>query len=70
MSNAKSKPDFCCVGNYSVLIPYRDLEKLMEIANKMGSFEDHLSRTDEQLDGLRMMYREAIDKIGEINRLL
>ena len=26
---------FCCVDNYSVLIPYKDLVKMVELANKV-----------------------------------
>lgn len=70
MSKPKSKPDFCCVGNYSVLIPYRDLEKLVEIGNNFEALQDRLSRTEEQLDAVRSMYTEALDKIGEIRRLI
>ena len=53
-----------------MLIPYRDLERLLETANKMQYFQDRLSRTDEQLMALRIMYSEALEKIAEINRYL
>ena len=65
-----AKKDFCCVDNFSVLIPYRDLEKLFEIANKLPQFERDLEQTKAQLDALRRMYTEALEKIGEINRYL
>ena len=65
-----SKQDFCCVDNFSVMIPYRELEKLLEVANKMQYFQDRLHRTEEQLLALRVMYTEALEKIAEINRYL
>lgn len=64
------KKDFCFVDNFSVLIPYRDLERLLETANKMQFFQDQLTRTNEQLTALRIMYSEALEKIAEINRFL
>lgn len=64
------KEKFCCVDNYSVLIPYRDLEKLLETANKMQYFQERLHRTDEQLLALRVMYTEVLEKIAEIDRYL
>lgn len=64
------KKDFCCVDTFSVLIPYRDLERLLETANKMQFFQDQLARTNEQLTALRIMYSEALEKIAEINRYL
>lgn len=65
-----AKSDFCCAENFSVLIPYRDLEKLLQTANKLTEFQDRLHRTERQLDALRVMYTEAIEKIGEIQRYL
>lgn len=64
------KEKFCCVDNYSVLIPYRDLEKLLETANKLQYFQERLHRTDEQLLALRVMYTEVLEKIAEIDRYL
>ena len=65
-----AKKDFCCVDNFSVLIPYRDLEHLFEVANKLPQFQRDLEQTKEQLDALRRMYTEALQKIAEINRYL
>lgn len=64
------KKEFCCVDNFSVLIPYCDLERLLETANKMQFFQDQLARTNEQLTALRIMYSEALEKIAEISRFL
>lgn len=70
MSKRKPKQDFCCVGDFPVLIPYRDLEKLVEIGNNFESLLDRLSRVETQLDAVRSMYTEALDKIAEIRRLV
>lgn len=65
-----SKQDFCGVGNYSVLIPYKDLEKILETMNNLPQIQADLARTRKELDALRIMYREALQKIAEIDRYL
>ena len=65
-----SKRDFCCAENFSVLIPYKDLERLVETSNKLQYFQTQLTRTQEQLAALRLMYTEALEKIAEIDRYL
>ena len=64
------KRDFCCVDNFSVLIPYKDLEHLFDIANKLPQFQQDLAQTKRELEALRIMYTEALQKIAEINRYL
>lgn len=61
---------FGSVDNFSVLIPYKDLEKLLETAYKLEQFQEALKRNDQKLDALRMMYTEALQKIREIERYL
>lgn len=65
-----SDKNFCCVDNYSVLIPYKDLEKLLQAVNKLPQFQARLDRTDEQLLALRVMYTEALQKISELEHFL
>lgn len=70
MSHNPKQEDFCCVGNFPVLIPYRDLEKLVEMGRNYEALEERLEKTEKQLDCLRSMYTEALDKIAEIRRLI
>lgn len=65
-----AKDDFCSVENFSVLIPYKDLEKLLNSANALENVQLRLHRTEEQLDALRRMYTEALMKIREIERFV
>lgn len=65
-----SKKNFCSVDNYSVLIPYRDLEKMLAIVNKMEHFQAQLERTNEQLSALRFMLTETLEKIAEMDKYL
>ena len=57
---------FCCVDNYSVLIPYRDLEKLIDVARKVESIELQYIRLQEQYAAIRGMFSECLEKIAEI----
>ena len=64
------KTDFGCVENFSVLIPYKQLEQLLLCANNLERLQQDLKRTREELCALRGMYFEALEKIAEINRYL
>lgn len=65
-----ANPKFCGVGDFPVLIPYRDLEKIVEVAKNMERYEKCLSRTNEQLAALRHQYTELLEKVGEMDKLL
>lgn len=62
--------DFCCVDNFSVLVPYRDLQKLLEAAYSIERLQAQLDMNAKQLASLRGMYSEALEKIAEIERFL
>lgn len=70
MSKSPASPSFCGVGDFSVLIPYRDLESLLQTARNLGQLVDRMSRLEEQHESLTRMYFEALEKIAEINRFL
>lgn len=63
-------PKFCCVDDFPVLVPYRDLVKLLEVAKNMERYEKCLSRANDQLAALRHQYTELVEKVREIERLL
>ena len=65
-----SSNGFCSADNFSVLIPYIDLEALLKIARNYDTLEKKVQRIEKQLDALRGMYGEALDRIAEINRYL
>ena len=64
MSMADEK--FCRVEDYSVLIPYSDLEKMVNLAKKVEVIEAQYSRLQEQYAAIRGMFSECLDKISEI----
>ena len=55
---------FCCVENYQVLIPYKDLVKMVEVAQKVEQIELQYSRLQEQYAAIRGMFSECLDKIN------
>ena len=61
---------FCCVDNLSVLIPYRDLEELIQFANNFDQVIDRISRIDRRLDGLQGVQSDIIEKVGELEKIL
>lgn len=61
---------FCSVDNFSVMIPYRDLQKLMEAAYNCDALQKKLDDYGRQLTSLRLMYSEALAKIAEISKFL
>lgn len=61
---------FCCVQNYSVLIPYSDLEKLVDVASKVESIEQQYTRLQEQYAAIRGMFSECLQKIAEIRNFV
>lgn len=62
--------DYCCVDNFSVIIPYRELEKLLQSANKIEHIESLIDRIDERNSALQLMYSELLEKVAEIDRYL
>ena len=64
------KKDFCSPENFSVLIPYKDLENLLKVASSIDEMKATLRRMDERNAALQKMYAELLEKITEINRYL
>lgn len=64
------KKEFCCVDDFSVIIPYRELEKLLASANKIEHVEALIQRMEERNAALQLMYSELLEKVAEIDRLL
>lgn len=65
-----NKQNFCCVDNLSVLIPYRDLEKLLEVGNKIEQIESSSRRMEQMYGAMRTQYVELLQKVAEIEKYL
>ena len=62
--------NFCAPQNISVLIPYKDLEKLIEFANKYEQMERLVKRMDERCARMQLLYSEILEKVAEMDRYL
>lgn len=63
---AKDKELFCSPENYSVLIPYRDLVKIADMAQQVEVILAQNKRLEEQYAAIRGMFSECLQKIAEI----
>lgn len=61
---------FCSVDNYSVLIPYKDLEKLVNLAQTNEEILRQVEAANERCAAMQMMYGELLEKVAEIKRML
>lgn len=62
-----SAPDnFCSPEKYQVLIPYSDMERMVEMGKKMEEMEKQMQRIEEQYTAIRGMFSECLDKIKDI----
>jgi hypothetical protein len=57
---------FCSVEHYSVLIPYRDLVKIAEMAKNYEVMQAQYNRLEEQYAAMRGMFSEVLDVVREI----
>lgn len=65
-----SSNGFGCADNLQVVIPYKDYEALLKVARNYDGLVSKIQRLEKQLDALRVMYSEALDRIAEINKYL
>lgn len=65
-----AKKDFCSPDRFSVLIPYKDLVKLVEAAQEMDETKKQMRRLDDRLTALQGLYSELLEKVAELNRLI
>lgn len=61
---------FCCVGNWGVLIPYQDLEKMVDSLKNAQELQKQYEQTQKELTALRGLWMETLEKIAEINATL
>lgn len=62
--------NFCCVGDYSVLIPYKDLEKMVNLARKSDELVRRYQRLEKKVDALHNLYLETLEKVSEMDKMM
>lgn len=65
-----SSSGFCSADNLSIVIPYKDFEALVKVARNYDALVTKVQRLEKQVDALRTMYAQALDRIAEINKYL
>lgn len=60
-----SKEDFG-IADYSVLIPYKDLEKMILMSRELTEIKAQYARLEDQYTAIRGMFSECLEKIAEI----
>lgn len=59
------KDDFG-IADYSVLIPYKDLEKMVLMSRELADIKAQYARLEDQYTAIRGMFSECLEKIAEI----
>lgn len=65
-----SSSGFCSADNFSIVIPYKDFEALVKVARNYDALVTKVQRLEKQVEALRSMYAQALDRIAEINKYL
>ena len=61
---------FCLPDNISVVIPYKDFEKLLKAASSYEQTNVKLQLLEQQLGALRSQFVELMDRFREIQKEL
>lgn len=60
----------CEPQNMSVLIPYRDLEKLMEYAKNYDKMEKDFAYLQKRVTALQGLYSEVLEQLNKVYQYL
>lgn len=66
----KKKKEFCGVPDWNVLIPYSDLQYLVNSLKNAEELQKQYEQMQKELIALRALWLETLEKIDEINRYL
>ena len=55
---------------FTAIIPYDDLENLLEAARKIDEMELKYNRLEQQYFAIRQLYSEILERVAEIDRYL
>ena len=64
------KKDFCSPEKLSVIIPYKDYEKLVTAALSIDELQAQINRLTDRCAAIHNLYSELLQKVAEIDRLL
>ena len=62
------RENICNIDHYSVLIPYKDLEKMLQCSNRIEEIERLAKRIEERCACMQHLYSEILEKVAEMER--
>lgn len=66
----QEEKEFCCVGNFPVLVPYQELEKLLNVARNQEEILKRCEQAETRCSKLQLLYSELLEKVREIQEML
>lgn len=65
-----SDNNFGCVENYSVIIPYKDLEQMVKMSQELVEIRAQYVRLQDQYTAIRGMFSECLEVVREIREFV
>lgn len=65
-----AKENFVAPDKIQVIIPYSDLEKMVQMSARVEEIERYIKRMDEQYAAIRGMFSECLEKIADIQKFV
>lgn len=65
-----TKPKLCDPSSLSILIPYKDLEQLMDYAKNFERIEKDFDRLHKRVTALHGLYSETLEALNKVYDLL
>lgn len=62
--------NFCNPEKISVVVPYKDFVKLLDMANKYVEVEQRMKRQEEKMGAMMGIYTEILDTVRDIRENL
>lgn len=62
--------EFCSPENISVVIPYKEFEKMLKMAASYEQTNAKMKRLEEQMGALHGLYSELLEKVAELQKEL
>lgn len=53
-----------------IIIPYKQLTELLQAGEEVKQLRAEVKKLSKQIDAMRIVQRECIDRIGELKKLL
>lgn len=65
-----AEKEFCCVGNFPVLVPYQELEKLLKVAQNQEEILKRCEQTEKRCAAMQNLFSEVLLKLQEVEKMM